>query len=232
MERVISGRSDMEAFAKELRQGEIKEYKIKFEKTGSYYKIDKERLDAYLNGGNEKKFYDEIGPECDFIPNPYYVEKAKEVAEFDEFDEFDDVKPEEPAVNEEWELAKVEQPELFEQASQTEVPQPQEAACEHQLARIVELENEIEVLKATHDDQIRQILEGHETVVDSLNVEISRKSEEVIGLVAQIDSLKEKETALLELIEEPVNMAEIKFEELVAEIARRGFNVELKYDAK
>ncbi|WP_297931201.1 hypothetical protein [uncultured Coprobacter sp.] len=216
MERIITGRADMEEAARELKRGEIKEYRIKFEKNGECYRILPERFDA-----GEKKFYEIVGSD-EMQPNPYYKGDVGEAAEaesdLDELDEEEAVVVEEP------------------QAGQTECVESEEPAVENtevaDNAEVVadEAENQADVA-----EPVQEVSESEKCVeCEEKFIEVNRalgealvQNETLKQLYAKSQEENAELLAKLEGLTVESVVASAKLEELVQEIAKRGFSVEL-----
>ena len=226
MERIINGRADMEAFAKELRLGEVDKYRVKFEKTGVYYKIDKDKFESYLSGGSDRKFYEEVGLECDFIANPYY--KGKPVVAND-LDDLDDLDAGEQAPVE---VEAVEEVVAEENAYVAEEVVEQAACdCEAKDAKIAELNAQVDTLTAEKVDLEARHNELQESYARTFE-ELAEKQGEIESLTALIGTITEEKAEIEAKLQAPVNMADFSLDVLVKEIASRGYAVELKFSSK
>lgn len=236
MERIINGRADMEVVAKELRRGEDEFYSIKAEKTGKYYRVLREKLEDYLSGGSDKKFYEEVET-SELQRNPYY-----EGSKADAIDDLDDLgdgeqAPEvvEPIVEEVVIEDAVE--EVAEEVAETpaqEETQEETKVCECE-SKIAELEKDLEakmVEIALKDEEI-QAKDAHIASLNAeLNTLVESKTEQDAIHQDKVRELEEQITHLLEKLSAPIDYTNVPFETLVDEIAYRGYEVELKYIKK
>lgn len=241
MERIINGRADMEVVAKELRRGEDEFYSIKAEKTGKYYRVLREKLEDYLSGGSDKKFYEEVET-SELQRNPYY-----EGSKADAIDDLDDLGDSEqaPEVVEPIEESSVVEPiveevviedaveEVAEELAETPA-QEEVKTCECE-GKIAELEKDLEakmVEIALKDEEI-QAKDAHIASLNAeLNTLVESKTEQDAIHQDKVRELEEQITHLLEKLSAPIDYTNVPFETLVDEIAYRGYEVELKYIKK
>ena len=235
MVRIINGRAEMEEAAKELRRGEDEFYSIQAEKSGKYYKINREKLEAYLGGGSDRKFYEEVET-SELLKNPYFV--GNEVAvETDDLDDLGDSEqaPEvvvtETVAEEDVVVEAVEDVavEVAETPAQEEV---KNCECE---GKIAELEKEIEakvVEIALKDDELLAKDVHIASLTAELNTLVERKTEQDAIHQDKVRDLEEQISHLLEKLSAPIDYTTVPFETLVDEIAYRGYEVELKYIKK
>lgn len=244
MERIINGRAEMEEVAKELRRGEDEFYSIKAEKTGKYYQINREKLEAYLSGGSDRKFYEEVET-SELQRNPYYVGKQEAVV-VDDLDDLGDSEqaPEalveetaeensvvEEAVAEDVVAEAVE--EVAEEVAETPA-QEETKVCECE-GKIAELEKELEaklVEIALKDDEILAKDVHIASLTAELNTLVEIKTEQDAIHQDKVRELEEQISNLLEKLSTPIDYTNAPFETLVDEIAYRGYEVELKYIKK
>lgn len=232
MERIINGRADMEVVAKELRRGEDEFYSIKAEKTGKYYRVLREKLEDYLSGGSDKKFYEEVET-SELQRNPYYEgSKADAIDDLDDLGDSEQA-PEvvEPIVEEVVIEDAVE--EVAEEVAETPA-QEEVKTCECE-GKIAELEKDLEakmVEIALKDEEI-QAKEAHIASLNAeLNTLVESKTEQDAIHQDKVRELEEQITHLLEKLSAPIDYTNVPFETLVDEIAYRGYEVELKYIKK
>ena len=235
MVRIINGRAEMEEVAKELRRGEDEFYSIQAERSGKYYKINREKLEAYLGGGSDRKFYEEVET-SELLKNPYFV--GNEVAvEADDLDDLGDgeqapeVVAEETVAEQDVVVEAVE--EVAEEAAKTPA-QEEVKNCECE-GKIAELEKELDaklVEIALKDEEIQ----AKDICIAGLNGEVNalreRKTEQDAIHQDKVRELEEQIAHLLEKLSAPIDYTNAPFETLVDEIAYRGYEVELKYIKK
>lgn len=232
MERIINGRADMEVVAKELRRGEDEFYSIKAEKTGKYYRVLREKLEDYLSGGSDKKFYEEVET-SELQRNPYYEgSKADAIDDLDDLGDSEQA-PEvvEPIVEEVVIEDAVE--EVAEEVAETPA-QEEVKTCECE-GKIAELEKEIEakVVEIALKDEEIQAKDAHIASLNAeLNTLVESKTEQDAIHQDKVRELEEQITHLLEKLSAPIDYTNVPFETLVDEIAYRGYEVELKYIKK
>lgn len=235
MVRIINGRAEMEEAAKELRRGEDEFYSIQAEKSGKYYKINREKLEAYLGGGSDRKFYEEVET-SELLKNPYFVgnEVAVEVDDLDDLgdgEQAPEVVAEEAVAEEDVVVETVEEVavEVAETPAQEEVK-----TCECE-GKIAELEKEIEakvVEIALKDDELLAKDIHIASLTAELNTLVERKTEQDAIHQDKVRELEEQITHLLEKLSAPIDYTNVPFETLVDEIAYRGYEVELKHIRK
>lgn len=235
MVRIINGRAEMEEAAKELRRGEDEFYSIQAEKSGKYYKINREKLEAYLGGGSDRKFYEEVET-SELLKNPYFVgnEVAVEVDDLDDLGDSEqapEVVAEETVAEEDVVVEAVEEVtvEVAETPAQEEVK-----TCECE-GKIAELEKEIEaklVEIALKDDELLAKDVHIASLTAELNTLVERKTEQDAIHQDKVRELEEQISNLLEKLSAPIDYTNAPFETLVDEIAYRGYEVELKYIKK
>lgn len=241
MERIINGRADMESAAKELRLGEIKEYKIKLAKTGMYYKIDRDKLEAYLSGG-DRKFYEEVGTECEPLLNPYYKGNDVAVAE-EEIDELDDLGESEQAPEAVEEVVEEVTEEVVENVAVEAIAEPSEEVVAEEEAKTCECEAKIAELEREKEELVEKYnaltLDYNALAVgkDRLEEEFSTLKNELDATIEErekfasaVAELNKANVELTEKLQAPVDMAKFPLDNLVVEIASRGYAVELKYN--
>ena len=235
MVRIINGRAEMEEAAKELRRGEDEFYSIQAEKSGKYYKINREKLEAYLGGGSDRKFYEEVET-SELLKNPYFAgsEVAVEVDDLDDLgdgEQAPEVVAEEAVAEEDVVVEAVE--EVAEEAAETPA-QEEVKPCECE-GKIAELEKEIEakiVEIALKDDELLAKDVHIASLTAELNTLVERKTEQDAIHQDKVRELEEQITHLLEKLSAPIDYTNVPFETLVDEIAYRGYEVELKYIRK
>ena len=245
MEYLVSKRADLVDAINELKKGTEPSYVLKHKNNNIWFKFDKELFES-----NSTLFYEKIysgEPQ----PNPYYVEQTDLVEDLES--DNTDINGDEICTEEALEDSLEHNEETV--ADNEEPQQPLEVQDTCQEEQEVCQDEVIEFVEATTDSNFSQCdeyVKGLQITIDNLQAESAEKSSMYESLCQELERVKcEYECVLtthnntatqykeLELAHEQsakelselqnnTKLNDIKLEDLVVEIVKRGFNVELK----